>query len=124
MPTLLWLKSQVLAAEEETMESEKMHADTEVRCGLQKEGEGEGGGNGRRGVRNGGLRPIPPRVRSFVLSSSFFIPRSTDEKSEPVSIQDANFLLTDVNMRGHAKNRVYIPCSLYVYSRGAHFPSR
>lgn len=49
---------------------------------------------------------------SFFRRRPSFLVRSTGKERErdreAVLIRDANFLLTDVNMRGHAEDRVYV----------------
>lgn len=111
MPTLLRLKSRVLAAEEGKIESEKVQRGYEGMIEAASEEVGRGA------PWNGGLQ------RFYHVPSPFFLPLSlpTDEKGQPALIQDANFLLTDVNMRGHAEDRVYISRSLCSREVQTHF---
>jgi len=103
MPTLLRLKSQVFAAEEEKMESEKVQRGYE---GTKPSGRLAGG---HRGMVGCGVSTLP-----------FFLPLLFRRMREAL-IQDANFLLIDVNMRGHAENRVYIFRSMCLQDVQAHF---
>lgn len=98
MPTLLRLKSRVLAAEEGKLgerEGYGEYEDTRWPPGRLA--------RGHRGMVDCGV------------STSFFLPSSPapDGREKPALIQDANFLLTAVNMRGHAVN---IACTFPVPS--------
>lgn len=97
------------------MESEKMRARSWVyqRPSLLTPPCQEGlAGGGRGAPRNGELRRLylllSPLCPSLLVR---FARRKRDGGS--ALIRDANFLLTDANMRGHAEDRVYarIPCS-------------